>query len=93
MSKLHTQGYGDLFYNEMCALGRAEVHNIPRVIKYVQPAKSEDDICLILECAWLHSACCLTSCIQPVRCTYQCLHLHANVIKTIFSAGWCVGGL
>ncbi|KAL0055633.1 hypothetical protein WJX82_002653 [Trebouxia sp. C0006] len=49
MSKLHTQGYGDLFYNEMCALGRAEVHNIPRVIKYVQPAKSEDDICLILE--------------------------------------------
>lgn len=53
MSKSRTLEYGDLFYNEMCALGRAEVYKVPRVIKYVQPPKTADDICLILEYAWV----------------------------------------
>ncbi|DBA96029.1 TPA: hypothetical protein ACH3X1_001530 [Trebouxia sp. C0004] len=41
--------YGDLFHNEIRALTRARIYGIPRVIKYKEPARSTDDICLVLE--------------------------------------------
>jgi len=48
MPKLLRLEYGDLFHNEIRALTRARIYKIPRVIKYIEAARSTDDICLVL---------------------------------------------
>ena len=45
--------YADLFQNEVRALSLAESNGVPRVIKFIEGARTTDDICLILEYVWL----------------------------------------
>ncbi|DBA99277.1 TPA: Serine/threonine-protein kinase Nek10 [Trebouxia sp. C0006] len=49
MPKLYKLEYGDLFQNEARALSHAHIFGVPRVIKYIEGARTTDDICLILE--------------------------------------------
>ena len=53
MPKLYKLEYGDLFQNEARALSHAHIFGVPRVIKYIEGARTTDDICLILEYVWL----------------------------------------
>ena len=79
--------YADLFQNEVRALSLAERNGVPRVIKFIEGARTTDDICLILEYVWralqkLYRSCAL--------CTFG-LYLHALATNSFIRAGWCVG--
>ena len=86
MPKLLRLEYGDLFHNEIRALTRARIYKIPRVIKYIEAARSTDDICLVLEYAWL-------AFLIAVQSTFLCLHLHVSAAKSFLRAGWCMARL
>ena len=45
----HKLDYIDLFLNEIKALNNAKRFGVPRVVGYIEAARSEDDVCLVLE--------------------------------------------
>ncbi|DBA75903.1 TPA: hypothetical protein ACH3X2_008965 [Trebouxia sp. C0005] len=45
----HKLDYIDLFLNEIKALNDAKRFGVPRVVKYIEAARSKDDVCLVLE--------------------------------------------
>ncbi len=104
MPKLYKLEYGDLFHNEIRALSHAHIYGVPRVIKYIEAARTTNDICIILEYVWPAFSEAVFKLCTPHICACTCMHLpqspsfvqvgawedteQAYVFKTCSHSGW-----